>query len=120
MSKLTPQQIEELKKLGTTKITNNGTTQIILDNGGIINISTKGTYWLQGKQNSREATQQLINEVLTPKDGQRTSNEEKQLFIVYGHDHTSRAIRTHSDKTWHQTHKSHQQYGYDDHRSFRK
>ncbi len=57
MSKLTDKQIEKLKKLGTNRTTGNGTIQIKLDNGAIINIGTNKNYWIQGK-NKEEVKKQ--------------------------------------------------------------
>ena len=89
MAKLTDTQIEAIKKLGDCSVTGNGTTQIRTQDGAVINIGTNKNYWIQGKKEAKEKAQQIINDIINNAQ-QPAQQEDKQLFIVYGHDHTSR------------------------------
>ena len=85
-------KIEEEKRLG------NGTgTQLRLENGVKVNVFDNGTCQVQGKEVDRETVRQILGQEPT-KSSMNTSSKsstkspitKKDVFVVYGHDKTSR------------------------------
>lgn len=64
--------------------------KIALQNGAIVNVYTKGTYNVQGKQ--KEIVKEYIEQNAT--DRQKSERGQrlipKKVFVVYGHDETAR------------------------------
>ena len=58
--------------------------------GGICKLYNTGTCQFQGKEKAKEILEQTINSLLKEEIAEIIESEEKQIFIVYGHDHTSR------------------------------
>ena len=58
--------------------------------GGICKLYNTGTCQFQGKEKAKEILEQTINSLLKEEIVEIIESEEKQIFIVYGHDHTSR------------------------------
>jgi len=95
MENLDQEKIDILKESlgnhceGEWKETGNDTLQFKSKDGGILNIFTNGNCNFQGKKQGKETLQSIVENLLN--DGiVETSTEEKQIFIVYGHDTTSR------------------------------
>lgn len=84
-------EITEENRLGNDK-----GTQLRLENGVIINIYDTGTCVVQAKKenaDNKEMVQQILNQESTTKSMNTTkkkTTEKKDVFIVYGHDTTSR------------------------------
>lgn len=58
--------------------------------GGICKLYNTGTCQFQGKEKAKEILEQTVYSLLKEEIAEIIENEEKQIFIVYGHDHTSR------------------------------
>lgn len=58
--------------------------------GGICNLYSTGTCQFQGKTDPKLVVEQTVNSLLAGDSLVVEDNEEKQIFIVYGHDTTSR------------------------------
>jgi predicted nucleotide-binding protein len=67
---------------------NNNSDQFKSKNGGICNIFDNGTCTFQGKAQPKEEIEKIVDEIILDKN--KIVLEEKQIFIVYGHDTTSR------------------------------
>lgn len=66
--------------------------KITLHNGVVVNVFNKGSYNVQGKQNSKDEVKAYIEECAT--DEQKTMRVgkvlSKKVFVVYGHDEDAR------------------------------
>ncbi len=82
----------QLVEKGLGNWENNGSTEQFKSiSGGICNIFSNGTCQFQGKQEGKQELENIVKELLNfEKIVVPIINEEKQIFIVYGHDHTSR------------------------------
>ncbi len=58
--------------------------------GGICKLYNTGTCQFQGKEKAKEILEQTVYSLLKEEIAEIIESEEKQIFIVYGHDHTSR------------------------------
>ena len=69
---------------------NSGFEQFTSNEGGICKLYNTGTCQFQGKVKAKETLEHIINSLLNEDIPEIIQNVEKQIFIVYGHDHTSR------------------------------
>jgi predicted nucleotide-binding protein len=96
MEKLNQEKIDILQKSlvrhceGEWKETGNDTLQFKSKDGGILNIFTNGNCNFQGKKQGKETLQSIVENILDDDNIVKNPTEEKQIFIVYGHDTTSR------------------------------
>jgi predicted nucleotide-binding protein len=73
---------------GEARLPNGTGTQIRLTNGGILNIFDTGKFNVQGK--SREVVEEALGVMPAAADRQVGEMLKRKVFVVYGHDETSR------------------------------
>ena len=82
---------ELINKVSGTWERNGGMDQFKSSDGGICNIYDNGTYMFQGKAEGKTSLESAVNSILgSAEPVEVCQEEEKQIFIVYGHDITSR------------------------------
>jgi len=68
----------------------NGAEQYTTVDGGICKLYNTGTCQFQGKAQPKEQLEKVVSTILDGGSSEIVGSEDKQIFIVYGHDTTSR------------------------------